>query len=445
MPEKKSYTYSHIWKIAYPIFLTLFVQNLIQVIGTAFLGRVGEVELGASALAGIYYIVIFMLIFGFSTGSQILIGRRNGEKNYHKIGEILMGGILFLLSMALVLFFFTRSFSEVILSKLLTSENVLNAALEYLDWRIYGIFFASVNVMFRAFYVGTTQTKVLSFNALIMALTNILFDYLLIFGKFGFPEMKIAGAAISSVLSEIASVLFFIIYTFCKIDFEKYGFRKFALANLAVVKNVLNISLSLMLQNFLSLGSWFFFFLAIEHMGEQPLAISNIVRSLYMLISIPVFSLAATANTLVSNAIGAGKKELVIPLVWKVAKLSVIICAVFMLVSFIFPEWAIAIYTSDATLIRESIPSLYVVLLVLPLISISNVFFNAVSGTGNTRTALILEISALVIYIFYIWVSVIHFRFPLEYCWTCEYVYGLFIFLFSYIYMKRGNWRNKKI
>lgn len=442
---KTSYTYSSIWKIAYPIFLTLLVQNLIQVIGTAFLGRVGEVELGASALAGIYYIVIFMLAFGFSTGSQILIGRRNGEQNYHKIGEIVVGGICFLLLMALGLFFITSAFSETILSKLLNSQNILHAAVEYLDLRIYGIFFASINVMFRAFYVGTTRTKVLSLNALIMALTTIFFDYVLIFGNWGFPQMGIAGAALSAVFSEIVSVVFFLVYTSTQVDLEKYGFKAFTLKKLLVVRKILNISLSLMLQNFLSLGSWFFFFLAIEHLGEQPLAISNIVRSLYMLISIPVFALAATANTLVSNTIGAGRKDEVMSLVWKVSKFAIMICGVFMLFSFLFPRLELSIYTADKELIEAAIPSLYMVLMVLPLIAMSNVFFSSISGTGNTRTALALEICVLVFYIFYIWFTIMHLKLPLFLSWTCEYVYGFFIFLFSFIYMKKGGWRNKVI
>lgn len=445
LKTKTTYTYSAIWKVAYPIFLTLLVQNLIQVIGTAFLGRVGEVELGASALAGIYYIVVFMIAFGFSTGSQILIGRRNGEKNYSHIGEIVVGGILFLLVVALSLFSVTRTFSGAILSKILNSQNVLHAAIEYLDIRIFGIFFASVNVMFRAFYVGTTRTKVLSANALIMAGTTIFFDYVLIFGKWGFPEMGIAGAALSAVFSEIASVIFFFIYTGCRVDMEKYGFKTFSLRKLSVIGRILNISLSLMLQYFLSLGSWFFFFLAIEHLGETPLAISNIVRSLYMLISIPVFALAATANTLVSNSIGAGKTDEVMSLVWKISKFAILICLAFMVVSFMFPRLELSVYTADAGLIEAAVPSLYMILMVLPLIALSNIFFSAISGTGNTRTALLLEIGTLIIYIFYIWLSIIHLRVPLYITWTCEYVYGALIFLFSFIYMKRGGWRNKVI
>ena len=70
------------------------MEHLIGMTDTAFLGRVGEVELGASALAGVYYLAIFMLGFGFSTGVQIMIGRRNGEGNYTAIGELFNQGFM---------------------------------------------------------------------------------------------------------------------------------------------------------------------------------------------------------------------------------------------------------------------------------------------------------------------------------------------------------------
>ena len=442
---KVSYSYSQIWKVAYPILLTLLVQNLIQVIDTAFLGRVGEVELGASAIAGIYYVVIFMLAFGFGIGSQILIGRRNGERNYHQIGDIVVYGILFLLAMALCLFLLTRLMSENVLSAMLSSPDVLDAALKYLDVRIYGIFFSVINVMFRSFYVGTTKTRVLSLNALIMALMNVFFDYTLIFGNWGFPSMGIAGAALASVIAEASAVIFLILYTCCAVNLKKYGFKNIRLTNWRVIKNVLNVSLSLMLQYFLSLGTWLFFFLAIERMGEQPLAISNIVRSVYMLLAMPVMALAATTNTLVSNTIGAGKQKEVLPLIWKVVRLSLGIVGSFVMLIALFPRLMLSVYTPDADLITMSLPSLYVVLMVLPIVAIGNIFFNSVSGTGNTRKALLIEIITLLMYIGYMWLVIVFFKAPLAVCWTTEFVYAGFIFLLSYLYLRYGKWTQRKI
>ena len=73
------YTNKEIWRVTYPIFLGLLAQNVINVTDTAFLGRVGEVALGAAAMGGLLYICVYTIAFGFSVGSQILIARRNGE------------------------------------------------------------------------------------------------------------------------------------------------------------------------------------------------------------------------------------------------------------------------------------------------------------------------------------------------------------------------------
>ncbi|MDR2805650.1 MAG: MATE family efflux transporter, partial [Dysgonamonadaceae bacterium] len=405
-----TYSFRQIWHIAYPVLLTLLIQNLIQVIDTAFLGHVGEVELGASAIAGIYYIAVFQIAFGFSTGSQILIGRRNGEACYNKIGEIVVGGAAFLWLMAVVIFLLTRTFSGAILSRALVSENVLRASLEYLDVRIWGLFFSTINVMFRAFFVGILRTKVLTLNAVLMAVANVFFDYALIFGNCGFPAMGIAGAGLASVIAEAGSVLFFILYTLKTVDLKKYGFTGRIRKSLRVVKNILGVSVSLMIQYFLSLSTWFVFFLAIERMGETNLAASNIIRSFYMIIGIPVFALSATANTLVSNSIGSGKQSEVLSLIWKIVRLALAISLGFVLLLGIFPEMALRIYTSDAMLIRMSVPSLYVILFVLLVLSVGNIFFQSVSGTGNTRPALLIEIITLIAYSLWVWLMAIHWQ-----------------------------------
>ena len=93
-----------------------------------------------------------------------------------------------------------------------------------------------------------------------------------------------------------------------------------------------------MIQNFLSLSTWFLFFLAIEGIGETALAVSNIIRSFYMIFGIQIFALSSTSSSLVSNSIGAGKTDEVISLIWKIVRLTLIISLIFSLILFLFPE-----------------------------------------------------------------------------------------------------------
>ena len=118
----------------------------------SLLGRVGEVELGASAIAGVFYMVIFMAAFGFSIGAQILIARRNGEKQYREIGDLFYQGIYFQIGLAAVMFLLSYFLSPMILKRIVSSEHIYEAAISYLNWRVFGAFFSFNAVIFRAFF-----------------------------------------------------------------------------------------------------------------------------------------------------------------------------------------------------------------------------------------------------------------------------------------------------
>ncbi|MFA7583591.1 MAG: MATE family efflux transporter [Proteiniphilum sp.] len=439
------YSNRHIAKISTPILLSLLAQNVIQVIDTAFLGRVGEVELGASALAGILYIALYTLGFGFSMGSQILIGRRNGEGNFNQIGDIVMQGSIFLLIPALLFIPLLRYGAGAWLPSLFESAEVAGAVTEYLEWRVFGLVFAFINVMFRAFYIGIARTKVLTINALVMALVNVVFDYGLIFGNLGMPEMGIGGAAIASVIAEFASTFFFFFYTRKTVDPEKYGFTKIRF-QWSVIKRVLDVSIFMMVQYLFSIGTWMLFFLFIEnYMGERSLAVTNIVRSFYTIFTIPSHAIGSTTGTMVSNTIGAGKNDEMAGLIRRLSLISLGVMGVVVLIVSIFPRAMIHIYTDDPSLIQDTVLPLYVLISSLPLYSVGTVLFSAVSGTGNTRTALRFEIFTLLFYVSYMWFIIIHLRASVAAAWTTEHVYWLFLTVLSYFYLRSGRWKDRKI
>jgi putative MATE family efflux protein len=417
----------------------------VNVTDTAFLGRVGEVELGASAIAGLFYISIFMLGFGFGIGGQILIARRNGERNYSDIGRITDNSLYFLFGLGLLLFILVKFFSPVILRPLIASDDIYRASIDFLQFRIYGIFFAFGNVLLRAFFIGTTSTKVLTYNALIMAGANVFLDYVLIFGNFGFPQMGIKGAALASSISEAISAVFFFSYTIYMVDLKKYNLLRFARFEWKVVKTTLDISFSVMLQYFLSLAGWFAFFMIIEKMGERSLAISNIVRSAYIVLMIPVFAFGSITNSLVSNLIGEGKSDFVIPVIKKVAILNFALIGSVVLISAFIPRTLISIYTSDPELITQTVPTFYVVMSALVMFSFASILFNGVSGTANTATALWIELATIIIYLAVAWMLAVKLQLSIELVWTSEYIYFLVMSILSYLYLKSGRWRKKVI
>lgn len=442
---KSSVKNKTIWTIAYPIIFGNLAQTLITLTDTAFLGRVSSIALGASMMAGIYYYVFSTLAWGFAMGIQIIVARRLGEGRLERIGVIFEHGLVFVLFLSTALFALQHFYTADILRKIIQSDNIYATAMEYMDYRHYGIIFVCFNFLFRALYIGLSNTKVIGFSTLIMAVVNIFLDYALIFGNLGFPKMGAGGAALASVCAEISALLFFIGYTILKLPLKTYMMFYFHKLEGWLMKSILKLAFPTMIQKLLSFGTWFIFFALVEHMGEGPIAESGIVRSVYMLIMIPVFAFGATANTLTSRLIGEGKQQEVLPTVFKtigqglLAILPVLICCL------IIPRPVLSIYTNDLVLASAAIPSLFVVCCAAVAMGIGMPLFEAVSGTGNTTYALVLEFIVLIAYTFSIWFFASYIGTRVEWVWTSEITYGALIGVVSFFYMKYSNWRKKKI
>ncbi len=439
------YTNKGIWNVTYPILLGLLAQNVINVTDTAFLGHVGEVALGAAAMGGLLYICVYTIAFGFSVGSQILMARRNGEGNYHSVGPIMWQGTAFSFMMAVVLLGVMWLCAEPLVRMLITSDAIYEATHEFFVWRIWGFLFSFVNVMFRALYIGITRTKVLTLNAVVMAVVNVFLDYVLVFGEWGFPELGVKGAALASVIAEACSMVFFLLYTYYKIDRKKYHLDRIGSFDSKMVLHILQISAFTMVQYFLSMAIWFVFFMALERLGQRQLAIANIVRSVYIVLLIPVQALATTANTLVSNLIGSGGVSKVLSLLHRISAMSFMIMVVCVALCVMFPYVILSIYTNEVALMQESVGAFNVVCGSMLLASLANIYFNGISGTGNTQAALVLEVFIQVFYALYIIVVGMWIQAPVSICFTTEVIYYLLMLSASLFYLKKAKWQNKKI
>ncbi len=414
-------------------------------IDTAFLGRVSDVALGAGALGGLFYLAVVMLGIGFGSGVQILIGRRNGEKEYSQIGKLTDHSFYFLFALAIILFALLFFASPVLLKNFINSADVYHGTVEFLRYRSWGIFFAFANIVFVSFYVGTVRTKILTYSTIITAVTNLVLDYFLIFGNNGFPEMGIGGAGLASAIAEMATFSYFVYRTYRYEDKERFSLFLFTKIEMETIKKMLKVSGPLMFQTFLSFSGWFLFFMIIEHLGERALAVSNICRSIYMIMMIPLWGLCSACNTLVSNLIGEKRQDEVIPLIKKISLISLFITTCIVIFNLIIPRQIILVYTNDISLVREAVNVLYVISAALVLFSVAIVLFFGVSGTGNTRITFLFEIFTITAYLIIAYFLAIVFVAPVHYVWFVECFYFFVIGILSYIYLRSGKWRYTKI
>ena len=122
--------------------------------------------------------------------------------------------------------------------------------------------------------------------------------------------------------------------------------------------------------------------------------------------------------------------------------LIMVVCVAFCV---IFPQAILSVYTNEEALLLESVPALYVVCGAMLIAALANIYFNGISGTGNTQAALGLEVGVQIFYALYIIVVGMMLRAPVDVCFTTEVIYYSLMLTFSVIYLKKAKWQNKKI
>jgi Na+-driven multidrug efflux pump len=297
----------------------------------------------------------------------------------------------------------------------------------------------------RSFFVGIQLTRYIGLGAFLVAGTNFVLDWLLIFGNMGLPQMGLEGAALASVLAEVAGLTYYVIIILKRIDLKKYNLFAFKKPQWQIASQTLNLSIFTMFQNLVSLSAWFLFFVIIEKTGEKNLAASNIVRSYYIMMISPVWAYGSSVSTLISNAIGAKQRRYVYRIIQRVIIFGVITSVVTFIPILVSAKGIMSLYTTDIDLINLGFKSLYVVGVACILHSVAWTVFSAISATGNTMIALFVESSTLVCYLAMVYLFASKFPNRIEIIWSAENIYQILLLVFSILYLRTGHWKKKEI
>ncbi len=423
-------------------------QNIIVLCDNVFLYHKDLVDFGAIALVGVFYLIISSIGYGFSRGGQILIARRYGEKNFSLLGKTFQSLSFFQFALALLLFVFMQYGAEYFFSFFINSPLYLERAMDYLYPRSYGVFFSYIGLSLVALYTGIAHTKFIIIDTIIMTVTNVVLNYVLIFGAFGFESMGIEGAGIASTIAEIVAFVVFVIYLWYDRSNRKLQLFQKLKIDRVLLKNVYSISFPIVLQAAVGLGSWFLFFSMIEkYHGSRSLEVSNLIRNVYLMLSVPCWGFSAGINTLVSNFIGDKKRQAVLPLIYKTAKMCLICTLVVSVPIIFFPE--IFLYPifgkNDMSLLIEAKQVFPVLLMILVVFSVSAIYMNGLMGTGETPLVLRIQIAATFLYLIYIFLVIKVYTLDVKWAWATEIFYWLFIFGVTYYYLSRKRWHHKRV
>ena len=432
-----------ILSIALPITLAIIIPQINMLTNSMFLGNLSTAALGNAGITGVFYLIFAVAGNGLNNGLQSEFSRYAGGDNTNAFKTILAQAIRISLQLAVAGILLTWFVAPYILQHV-ADPKAYPEEISFLKIRILGLPFLFLFQMGNAFLVASLNSRYLMIGFIAETFVNILLDYLLIYGHWGFPAMGFNGAAVASVIAE-ATGFFVLLMVLYKTGLKKeYGLLKSFKYDKTTTREIIKISTPLIVQYVISVTTWLVFFIFIEALHDQTAkAISNTMRNVFGLTGVFVWAFAGTTNVMVSNLMGQKKEDDVVDAISRIMIWSFTLCSVMCLIINFFPVVFFGLFGQGKEFVKEGIPVMRVVSIGLLFMSIANIWLNGVTGTGKTKVNLLIEIIAITVYLIYTYIfTKLHYT-TLAMAWSNELVYWTLIFLLSFIFLKSGKWKTK--
>ena len=431
-----------ILSIALPITLAILIPQINMLTNSIFLGHLGTDALGNAGITGVFYLIFAVAGHGFNNALQTVFSKYAGSGQPDLFKIIFSQGIRIALQFALVGIAFTWLIAPIIMKEVADPTHY-DTEMNFLKIRILGLPFLYIFQLGNAFLVASLNSRYLMIAFLFETLVNVLLDYLLIFGNWGFPEMGFNGAAVASVLAELTGMLVVIgVLRFTGLQ-KKYALPGNLRFDKTFNKEIIKVSLPLVAQYMISVTTWLVFFLLIEGRGTEAKAISNVMRNVFGIAGVFVWAFASTTSAMVSNLMGQQREQEVIKLTKRITLWSIGLCFVMVGTLNLFPAIFFKLFGQSSNFIEQGIPVIRVVSLGLLLMSVANVWLNAVTGTGKTKVNLLIEVMAISLYLIYTYYFMKVNYISLSMAWSNEFIYWSSVFLMSAFYMYSKKWQKK--
>jgi putative MATE family efflux protein len=345
--------YKKILRVALPAIAGLSTQMVVSLVDSAMVGRLDEATYALAAM-GIGVLATWALVSFFSslaTGTHVIVARRFGQANYLECGNTLNNSLIVSVIVGGVVALIGAMMAGPIAHFFASDDTVGNYASQYLYYRFLGIPFFLISVSYRGFFFGISKTKIFMVSGILTNFFNVIFNYILIYGAFGFPRMGLAGAGLGSTLATFSDVAFYLIIILLPSYRNKFqNFRHFKIDK-EIIKGIYKISLPVSFQNvFILIG--FLSFVAITGIiGTREQAATQAIISTLFISFLPLFGFGIAVQTLVGNNLGAGKFNLAKTYGFETAKVATIYTILLGLIYILIPQYVLLMITNDWSII----------------------------------------------------------------------------------------------
>ena len=441
LPDKNYY--KKILRVALPAIAGLSSQMVVSLVDTAMVGRLDEATYALAAM-GIGVLATWALISFFSslaTGIHVIVARKYGESDFIGCGITLNNSIFIALMIGTIVAAVGIFFANPIAHLFATDPIVGDYASDYIFYRFLGIPFFLISVSYRGYFFGINKTKIFMISGVITNLLNIIFNYILIYGQFGFPRMGLAGAGLGSTLATVFDPVFYLFIILLPSYRKRYQNFKNLKIKTNIISAIFKISLPVSFQNVFILIGFLSFIAIIGMIGTVEQAATQAIISTLFISFLPCFGFGIAVQTLVGNNLGAGKYNLAKVYGFETAKVTTVYTVILSIIYIVIPQYVLLIVTNNQSIIEIALPALRIAGFTQLFYGIGIVLANGLQAAGRTMFVMKAEvISNLLIFVPLSYFMGVYLGLGLTWAWLALPVYIIAYTAMMYFKFNSGNW-----
>lgn len=392
--------YRRVLMIVLPIIVQNTITNVVSLLDNVMVGRVGTLEMSAVAIINQLLFVFNLCIFGGLSGAGIFAtqfaGAKDDEGVRHcfRIKLVICAAILFA---ALCIF---GIFPEQLINSYLAEATsqadaaaTVGFAVDYLGIMMIGLIPFAISQVYSSSLREVGETKLPMYASIAAIAVNLVFNYLLIFGNWGFPRLGVAGAAIATVLSRFVEMG--VVVAFAHIRRNEFKFIKSVYRSIHVPKklwaDVMKKGMPILINECLWSMGVAFYLQCYSVRGLQVVAAANIASTVTNLFNVVLISIGSAVAIMVGQCLGANEIEKAKKTVWRLIALSVVTCSlvgcVLALLSGVIPN----IYNTEPEVKQLATNFLLIVALIMPVTSFTHDSYFTLRSGGKTIITFIFD------------------------------------------------------
>lgn len=356
-----------------PMMISMFVQSLYNIVDSIFVAQISENALTAVSLAFPIQNLLIAVGVGTGVGINSLLSRRLGEGRHDEVSKVALNGIfltfLSFLVFMVIGFFVPRPYFE----SQTDNVEIIEYGVSYMRICLIASVGLFGSMTFERLLQSTGRTLLSMVSQMVGTVFNLVFDPLLIFGMYGFPKLGIAGAAIATVLGQIAAMIVSFILNLRKNNEIKFSLKGFK-PNGAIIKDIYSVGVPSILLS--SIGSIMVYFLnlILGAFSTTAIAVFGVYFKLQSFIFMPVFGLNNGAVPIIAYNYGAKKKIRILKAISFSSIVAFAIMFVGMILFEIFPQQLLMWFNASEEMLFIGTKALRIIALHFPLAAFCIIF-----------------------------------------------------------------------